>query len=153
MRIRLAQDKDYIKIVDLHRATIRNINSKDYSPDIISVWVEKSKVSLFRESASEVKRWVAEEDGKIIGFCDHNFECSIGGLYIHKDFIGKGIGKILLKKAEDSMKKLGCKNIKIKSTITAKPFYEKSGYKIVKEGIFKIKDKKLKVFHMIKKLQ
>jgi len=38
MRIRLARDEDYAAIARLHRQTIRNINPKDYSEEIIYLW-------------------------------------------------------------------------------------------------------------------
>lgn len=150
MKIRLAQDKDYAAIARLHRATIKHINSKDYPEDVISVWAGRTNVRRFRNNAAKVKRWVAVENDKIIGFCDHNYQCELDGLYIHKDFQGKGVGKKLLKVAEDSMKKLGCKKIKIISTITAKTFYQKNSYKVIKRKLHQIEDKKAKVFIMSK---
>jgi len=153
MRIRLAQNKDFACIARLHRETIRHVNSKDYPEDVISVWSGRTKASRFRNSASKVKRWVAIDKEKIIGFCDHDFNCELGGLYIHKDFQGKGIGKKLVKKAEDSMKKLGCKKIKIMSTVTAKTFYQKNGYKVIKKSSHQIEDKKVDVFIMNKTIK
>jgi putative acetyltransferase len=153
MIIRLAQDKDFASIARLHRETIRHVNSKDYPEDIILVWSGRTKASRYRNSASKVKRWVAVENEKVIGFCDHNFKCELDGLYIHKDFQGKGIGKKLLKKAEDSMKKIGCKIIKIISTITAKTFYQKNGYKVIKKSSHQIEDKKADVFIMSKTIK
>lgn len=155
MKIRLAQNKDYIAIVRMHRATIRHINSKDYPEDIISVWSGRSNVDLFRSSEARVKRWVAVEKGigdkeKIIGFCDHNFNCELGGLYVHKDYIGKGVGSRLLEKAEVSLVKCGCNKITIKSTLTAKEFYLKQGYKVVKKSFHLVNDQKLPIFIMAK---
>jgi len=152
MEIRLAQDKDYAAIARLHKATIRHINSRDYPEDIIEVWSGRTNAKRFRSSAFKVKRWVAIEGEKVIGFCDHDFKCDLGGLYIHKDFQGKGVGGKLMKKAEASMKKLGCKIITIMSTITAKSFYQKMGFKIIKKGFHQIKDKKVEVFFMSKKI-
>ncbi len=126
----------------LQRATIRHVNAKDYPKDIISVWAGRTKASRYRNNAKEVKRWVAVDKNQIIGFCDHDFNCEIGGLYIHKDFQGKGIGGKLLKNAEQSMKKLGCKKIKIMSTVSAKKFYEKNGYKIIKKTSHLIEKRK-----------
>lgn len=153
MKIRPAKDEDYSSIARLHRATIKNVNSKDYSEDVISVWAGRTKTSRFRNSAPKVKRWVVTEKEKVIGFCDHDFACELGGLYIHKDWQGKGAGKKLLKKAEDSMKKLGCKKIKIMSTTTAKDFYQKNAYKIIKSDYHQIEDKKVDVFIMSKNVK
>jgi len=150
MKIRLTCDNDYTAIARLHRATIRHINSKDYPEDVISVWSGRTNANRFRNSAAKVNRWVALDGKKVIGFCDHDFKCELGGLYIHKDFQGKGVGRKLMIKAEASMKKLGCKKIKLMSTITAKSFYRKMGYKVIKKGFHQIKDKKVEVFIMSK---
>jgi len=151
MKIRLARDKDYAAIARLHKATIRHINSRDYPEDVISVWSGRTNAGRFRNSAAKVKRWVAVWGEKVIGFCDHDLKkCELGGLYIHKDFQEKGIGSKMMKKAEASMKKHGCKKIKLMSTITAKSFYRKMGYKVIKKGFHQIKDKKVEVFIMSK---
>jgi len=152
MKIRLARDEDYAAIARLQRQTIRNINAKDYSEDQIYVWSVRTNAGRFRSNAHECKRWVAIEDDKIVGFCEHGFDCELWGLYIHKDYVGKGIGSRLLKVAEDSLKKHGCKTITLKGTVTAKEFYQKQGYTVIKKDLHPVNDKKLEIFVMAKKL-
>lgn len=152
MKIRLARDEDYAAVARLHRQTIRNINSKDYPQDIIHVWSARTSAKKFRESTDKYKRWVAMDNDKIIGFCEHNYECELWGLYVHKDYLGKGVGSRLLKIAEDSLEKQGCKKITIKSTITAKIFYQKNGYKVLKKTTHEMEDKKVPIYIMSKKL-
>lgn len=152
MKIRLAKDKDCAAIARLHRQTIRNINSKDYTEDIIHTWSSITNAERFHSSANKCKRWVAIQNNKIIGFCDHSLGGEFWGLYVHKDYIGKGIGSHLLKVAEDSLKKQGTKIVTLKATITAKEFYKKQGYKIIKKDLHPIKDKKLSIFIMTKTL-
>ena len=152
MKTRLARDEDYAATARLTRQTIRQINSKDYPEDIIHVWSARTSAQKFREREKLCKRWVAIEDDKVVGYCDHNFECELWGLYVHKDYQGKGIGSRLLEVAEGSLKKQGCKKISIKSTITAREFYESNGYKVLKKAIHKIEDKKVQIFIMEKKL-
>ncbi len=152
MPIRLAKDEDFAAIARLHRQTIRNVNSKDYDKDIVDIWSSNTNAQKFRDSAHKCKRWVATENSKVVGFCDHGKQCELWGLYIHKDYIGKGIGSRLLKKAEESMKKGGCKKISIKSTLTAREFYEKHGYKVVKKDSHQIENRKIPIFIMEKPL-
>jgi len=154
MKIRLARNGDYAAIARLHRATIKHVNSRDYPEDVISVWSGRSNANRFRNSASKVKICGALDGEKIIGFCDHELDrCEIGGLYVHKDFQGKGIGKKLMKKAEDSMKKTGGKKIRIMSTISAKSFYLKMGYKVIRKSFHRINDKRVEVYIMEKILE
>lgn len=152
MKIRFAQDKDYAAIARLHRQTIRHVNSKDYPEDIIKVWSGRSKAARFRSNANICKRWVAVDKDKITGFCDHKLDGEFGALYVHKDFIGRGVGSKLYDTAENSMKKLGLNKITLEATLTAKDFYKKLGFKIIKKSFHKIKDKKLPVFLMSKKI-
>lgn len=153
MKIRLAQDGDYAAIARLHRQTIRHINSKDYPEDAIQVWSARSNAQRFRGNADRCKRWVAIMDEKIIGFCDHGFNGELWGLYVHKDYGGRGIGSRLLQIAEKSLKKLGFKKITLQSTITAKDFYKKHDYKVLKKAFHPVGDKKLLIFLMYKKIR
>ena len=122
MKIRLARDEDYAEIARLRRQTIRNVNSHDYSQDIICDWIAQTSTKKIRAKAHEYRRWVATENDKIIGFCDHTLGCELSRLYVHKDHLRKGVGSHLLKVAEDSLMRRGCKEITIESTITAKAF-------------------------------
>lgn len=152
MKIRLARDEDYKDIARLRRDTIHNVNSKDYSESIIHEWITLTTTRKLRENAHKYKRWVAVEKEKTIGFCDHKFKCELSRIYVHKDHLRKGVGSRLLKVAEASLKKQGCKKITIKSTITAKTFYQKNGYKVVKKATEKMENKKVPIYIMSKKL-
>ena len=150
--IRRAKDADFAAAARLHRQTIKYINSRDYTPDIIRVWAAQTSAQKFRDSAKLCKRWVALDQGKIVGYCDHNFTCELWGLYIHKDYIGQGLGTQLLQTAEESMRQSGCKNIRIKSTISAMAFYQKNGYQVLKQDWHTIANHKLKIFLMSKSI-
>lgn len=156
IRIRLAKDTDYIAIARMHRSTIRSVNAKDYPARTIRAWSGMAKVARLRASAPKAKRWVAVENGKVVGFCDHFGTCSVRALYVHKKHQGKGIGAKLLKVVEASLKRSGCKAITIESTITAQPFYAKQGYKTIrrKQTWFrKMPNIKIPVYQMRKLLQ
>ena len=153
MKIRLIRDEDYAECARMHRQTIRNVNSKDYAEDVIRLWSGRNTVKKMRTGAPNVKRWVAVENNKIIGYCDHHLlKSELLGLYVHKDYMGRGIGSRLLKTAEASLKKRGCKKIEIEATITAKPFYMKHGYKVVKKTFHKFQNTKARVFIMTKNI-
>ncbi len=133
IRIRLAKDTDYAAIARMHRSTIRVVNAKDYPTKTIRAWSGMAKASRLRSSASRAKRWVATNNGQIVGFCDHYLNtCSVRALYVHKSYQGKGVGAKLLATVEASLKRSGCKIMKIESTITARPFYASQGYKTIR---------------------
>ena len=154
MKIRLARDEDYAAIVRMHKQTIRNVNKNDYTPEEIKAWSGRTSVKRFRDSAHKCKRWVALDGEKIIGFTDHPLDkCEIWGLYVHKDYIGQGVGNKLIKKVEQSLLKQGCKNIKVESTITAKKFYQKQGYQVKKKSFDLIENQKVTTYILAKKIK
>jgi len=142
---------DAVSLARLHRGTIRSINKKDYTPKEITVWSGRSSVRRFQNLGKINQRYVALESRKIVGFADYK-DHELMGLYIHKNFLGKGIGKKLLMKIEREVYANGKRTLKCISTITARHFYEKNGFKVVKKTIHQIKDQKLPVFEMRKKL-
>src|SRR3989338_4302179 len=141
MKIRRVRDEEYAEIARLLRQTIRSVNANDYPEDVIDSWSAKTGAQDFRKSADICKRWVALDVDGIIGFCEHNLKCEVSRMYVHKDHLRKGVGSRLLEVAEDSLEKQGCKKISIESTVTAKDFYEKNGYKIMKKTLYKGKKK------------
>ena len=131
MEIRRARDADYEEIADLRQCTIRRVNSRDYPEDVIDSWSSMVDADDFRESANQCKRWVALENDKVVGFCEHSFACEISRVYVHKDHLRRGVGSRLLKAAEDSLREQGCLQICVESTVTAKEFYEVHGYEVI----------------------
>jgi putative acetyltransferase len=150
MKIRKSTLEDSAEIARLHRGTIRSVNSKDYPPEDIEVWSGRAKASRVRDSHSIAVRYVAIEKGKIIGFVDISKENpeKLWGLYIHKDFIGKGVGTKLLEKIEQVAKRMGAKTFEATATITAKAFYEAKGFKVIKKEKHPIEHRLLDVFVM-----
>jgi len=58
MRIRKFRASDAVEVARLHRNTIRNINSKDYSKEQIAVWSGRTSAKRFRESMNKFIRFV-----------------------------------------------------------------------------------------------
>ncbi len=151
MKIRPVRDEDYAAIARLRRQTIRTVNAKDYAKDVIESWSAEVGAEHFRKGADGKKRWVAVEREKIIGFCEHT-HCEISRMYVHKDHLRKGVGSRLLEATEASLKKKGCKEIMIESTVTAKDFYEKNGYEVLEKTVHR-KNESQPIYRMSKKIR
>ena len=151
MAIRRARDEDCAAIARLRRQTIRHVNAKDYPQDVIRRWSAKENARTLRASAADCKRWVALDRGKIVGFCEHDFDGALSRIYVHKDYIGRGVGSRLLKVAEASLKKQGCTEIRLESTMAAKGFYAAKGYTVVKKAAYG-KSANEPIYKMLKKL-
>lgn len=151
MKIRRYNFEDAESHAEVHRQSVRGIASADYSNEIINAWASKEPEDSPLDE--EKVRFVAEEDEEIVGFSDYNKETNeLSGLYVKPDYTGKGIGKKLLDKAEEDARKNGLEQLWCKSTITAKEFYQKHGYKIIEETTHEIDGLEMTVYKMEKEL-
>lgn len=151
MKIRNYRASDAEKKAEVHRKSVREIASDDYSKQEIEVW---SDVEVEQEPLPEEKvRYVAIQDERIVGFGEYNREENeVTGLYVHPDYTGRGIGEKLLEKVEKNAKEQGLEKLTCLSTVTAKDFYQKHGYKVVAEKTHQMEDQNLKVYKMEKEL-
>ena len=74
--------------------------------------------------------FVAEEDGLIVGFGDISPDGYLDRLYVHRGFQGRGIATAICGELEGGV---SAPRLTVEASITARPFFEKRGYKVVKE--------------------
>ena len=136
----------------VHRESVRGIASEDYSEEVVEAW--SSKEPEDSPLNDEKKRFVAEEDGEIIGFSDYNMETNeLSGLYVTPEYSSKGIGGKLLEVAEKDARENGLDHLWCESTITAKNFYKKHGYDVLKQSNHELKENlEMKIYKMKKEL-
>ncbi len=132
IRIRPALLADGTQIGQLIYDTVRSINRKDYSEEQVNTWAPDPLIySTYDENCA----YVAELEGKILGFGNLTSEGYLHRFYVHKDFQNQGIGALLLEALETAAKKLGLKEICTEASITAKPFFLKNGYQIQEQQV------------------
>ena len=78
----------------------------------------------------EIFELVEDASGKIIAFCGvKNGE--VFGLYVHPDAQGRGIGKVLLQRAEARLVSEGYSVIPLTASLNARAFYEVHGWQFI----------------------
>lgn len=152
MRIRRFRDTDAVAVARLRRDTIRTINAKDYPPKHIRAWTDGITVNRIRTSPHKKSTFVAVHHKKIIGVGQYTPQ-ELRLLYIHKDHLGKGIGKAILGVLERDALQHGIRTFTCFSTITARPFYEKMGFKTIKRSTLPLKGQRLIIYQMKKRLK
>ena len=108
--IRRLAAQDIPEMRKLFRATVLTVNSKDYTKE-------------------EVEDWASCGDG----FSSMNTDGYLHSMFVHKDWQGKGVATLLLSEVEKIARGYGVHKISVEVSITARPFFEKRGYKVVKE--------------------
>lgn len=140
MKIRRYKSTDLEQIARLFYETVHAVNIKNYTEEQLNVWATGN---IDREewdtSLQKHLTLVAAENKLIIGFGDIDETGYLNRLYVHKDFQGRGVATAICNRIENE---INTKSIIVHASITAKPFFEKRGYKIIrpqkveKQGIF-----------------
>jgi putative acetyltransferase len=132
--IRPYQPGDEVGIAETHRQSIAVLCKNDYTPAQLADWggariVPERYVKSMNENHERF--FVLDDAGNIGGFAGWYGE-EIQGLYIHPDYAGRGWGRQLFGVAEsDYWQSTEHPTCTIISTITAKVFYERMGYKVI----------------------
>jgi putative acetyltransferase len=131
MIIREYKPTDCEDLVKLFYHTVHTINAKDYSQEQLKVWAtDKIDLEVWNRSLSEHFTVVAVENNIIVGFGDIDNSGYLDRLYVHKDYQRRGVATIICDKLEQAVK---VNKIITHASITAKPFFEQRGFKVVKE--------------------
>jgi len=134
MRLRFALLSDLPEMQKLYAETIQAVCINDYSQQQIDVWKTTAEnTDRWTNVVNEQLAVVAEKNHKLIGFGTLRDGNYIDFFYIHKDFQGQGIADKILSQLETHALKSGNFNLTSDVSITAKPFFEKKGFLVVKE--------------------
>ncbi len=129
MIIRRYVQSDCKEIAELFYNTIHTVNARDYTEEQLNVWTSNIDLIQWNQSLMEHYCLVAIEDNQIVGFSDIDDHGLINRFYVHKDYQRKGIASSLMKE----LKKIHKGRLVTHASITAKPFFEKNGFYVVKE--------------------
>ena len=132
MWIRRYEPEDLGQITALFYDTVHAVNAADYAPEQLDAWAD---------GAPDLDRWngsllahhslVAVEGGElIVGFGDIDGTGYLDRLYVHKDRQGLGIATALCDRLERAV---DAPVITTHASITARPFFEGRGYRVLRE--------------------
>lgn len=130
MEIRRYQQSDCKEITELFYNTIHTVNAQDYTEEQLNVWATgKADLKKWNQSLQEHYSIVAVENKIIVGFGDIDHTGYLDRLFVHPEYQRKGIATAICNQLEQAVEE----NITTHASITAKVFFEKRGYKIIRE--------------------
>lgn len=130
MIIRKYQLSDCKELTELFYNTVHTVNVKDYTKEQLDVWATgQVDLEKWNQSFQEHYSIIAVEDEVIVGFGDIDKTGYLDRLFVHADYQKKGIATAICNRLEQAVQG----DITTHASITAKPFFEKRGYKVVKE--------------------
>ena len=130
MFLRMYNSSDCEFIAELFYQTVHNVNAKDYTKEQLDVWAT-GNVNLNEWDKSFLEHFtiVAIKNEIIVGFGDIDKNGYLDRLYVHKDYQRQGIASAICDELEQ---RVNVNKIITHASITANPFFEQRGYRVIK---------------------
>ncbi len=130
MVIRVYQPSDCERLAELFYKTVHTVNATDYTNEQLDAWATGTvDLKEWNQSFENHYCLVALDDETIVGFGDIDKSGYLDRLFVHPDYQGRGVATAICNQLEQSVQG----NVVTHSSITARPFFAKRGYKLVKE--------------------
>lgn len=128
--VRKYEPSDCRELSELFYNTVHTVNARDYRREQLSVWATGTvDLERWNKSFQDHYTFVAVDQGMITGFGDIDKTGYLDRLFVHKDYQRKGVATAIC----DKLEQMAQGDVVTHVSITARPFFEKRGYKVVKE--------------------
>ena len=130
MKIRDVQPGDGGEMAELFYNTVHRVNARDYTPQQLAVWATgKMDLEAWEQSFLGHCALVAEDETGILGFGDIRPDGYLERLYVRWDCQGHGIARALCDRLEGAVSG----PVTTHASITARPFFEARGDRVVRQ--------------------
>ncbi len=125
-------DAPYIAV--LVAAAIEGLTAKEYTPAQRAAWIGCVSSDYFRTLIllDQYDVWVATDDGRTLSGVGALHMDEVSYLYVHPRAARMGLGSLLLARLEQSALRRGVTRVHLRSSLTARPFYERRGFRVVR---------------------
>ena len=130
MRIRRFSPSDAAAVTDLFYRSVHELCAGEYTPVQLDAWAPAAIDPVsWTERLLDTYTLVAEDEGKIIGFgnLDGHY---VDRLFVSPQFAGTGVGKTILLALESKTQDYAT----VYASDTAKRFFERQGYRTIREN-------------------
>ena len=132
--IRYATAADAEAVHEIVLQALRETNARDYPSSVI----DRLVLTLPDKVASNLETWcafVAIVNGQVVGTGSLNGQ-TVSSVYVHPDHQRRGIATKLMDAVENAANARSQRTLSVQSSVTAKAFYARRGFKIIREGFF-----------------
>ncbi|MYM58368.1 GNAT family N-acetyltransferase [Vibrio sp. OCN044] len=132
--IRQYKPEDAQALWEVFFFTVRNINIQHYSQQQVEAWAPDNwNQEVWQEIMLQISPYIAEIDGQVAGYTDLQDSGLIDHFFCHYKFQGKGVGRAMMEYVIEQSKQRGISRLYSEVSITARPFYERMGFNLVRE--------------------
>jgi putative acetyltransferase len=134
IKVRLFEAADAEQVAQLFHETVREVNVRDYSIAQVQAWApDDINFRNWAKVCSSRFTYVADDQGVIAGFGELEPNGHIDCFYCHKNYQGCGVGRQIYRAIEAKALELSITRLFAEVSITAKPFFQRMGFSVVKQ--------------------
>jgi GNAT superfamily N-acetyltransferase len=122
--------EDVPALCDVNIRSIREVCARDYSEESLEDWCANKVPETYLGwlANPKLRLYTGLYAGKVAGVGLFDTNGWIFLLYVAPEALGTGLGKALLVAMEAQARELGLPTLRLRSTLTARAFYESQGY-------------------------
>lgn len=151
MIIRPYVPDDLDGVIALFHASVRCVAIRDYTEDQVKAWApDEADRERWASRRASRPTWVAEIDGALAGFTDLEPDGHLDMMYVHPDHQGRGVAGALLRQVETEAARLGLARLFTEASITARPFFERKGFRVIAPQTVRVRGQDLVNYRMEK---
>lgn len=114
--------------------TVHTVNAADYTPEQLNAWapgaIDRARWS---QTLAEHFTQIALIAEQIVGFGDLADDGYLDRLYVHRDFQQCGVATAICDSLEHHARSLGIPVVTTHASVTALPFFERRGYRMIRQ--------------------
>ncbi|MFA4937657.1 GNAT family N-acetyltransferase [Brevundimonas sp.] len=149
IQIRPYNRDDLNAIIEVFNDSVRQVASRHYSPAQIDAWAPIAvNTAQWSERLERKPTFIAEYGSHIAGFSDLEPTGQIDMLFVHSEYQGLGIARRLLNHILLKAREQNHSALTTDASITARPFFERSGFHVVQEQDVQLRGQTFKNYRM-----
>lgn len=149
--IRSYRTTDLDAVIGIFVRSIREVASRDYTEAEVDAWAEVDRDAWATCRLSR-PTWVAILGEELVGFSDLEPDGHLDMMFVHPAYQGIGVATLLLATVEAAAIAQGTSRLFTEASLTARPFFEKRGFRVLAAQQVEMSGLLLTNFRMEKRL-
>jgi putative acetyltransferase len=150
MTVRPYRPEDLAAVLGLFQRSVREVASRDYTPEQISAWAPDSPdVAQWSKHLSNQSVFVCEDQNQIAGFASVDRDGHLDLLYVHPDVQRQGVASVLCAHIIQWATAHNLDRLFTDASVTARPFFESRGFNVVSSQIVQAHGVSMPNFRMV----